>query len=146
MDRWIKAAHLASALLAGAAALHYFVVFLPSREKARDAADPKPVATARLPEADHCRQAAHLLHDIHWAAACMSVSQEAEERHAACIRDIAMVPDPRMTRGECERMHPRVDGSIDCTLPVSRAARINAMLVESEDRCRGEGGLTARRK
>src|SRR5687768_7092027 len=69
-----------------------------------------PQRAAALPVVDErCVEGALLVHDVRWAAACMQLHE----------------------RGEG-------DGMPDCHLPDAEAARVNALLAESEQRCRAE--------
>jgi hypothetical protein len=69
-----------------------------------------PQRAAAAPAVDErCVEGALLVHDVRWAAACMQLHE----------------------RGEG-------DGMPDCHLPDAEAARLNALLAESEQRCRAE--------
>lgn len=108
MDRRLKASIAAAALLAGVGALQLARVLLPAGQ----AGGGEVAVAARAVADEHCLQAAWLIHDLRWAAACM-VAAEDEPAGAA-------------------------DGHPDCTLPQAKAAALNAALSLEEQRCRGE--------
>ena len=103
---------------------------------------PSPVLAAPVrPATEPCVAHASLIHDVHWAAACMRVATQENERHAACLRDWDIMDDPARGRAFCDRTYGGADGSPDCTLPSDSAARLNAMLREMEQRCEAGGRI-----
>ena len=109
MDKWLKVSILAAVLLAGAGACYRFIVVLPGIGQARQDGG---TAAQRRDALEHCRQAARLLYDVHWAVACMTEAGQAPPGLA--------------------------DGHADCDLPDARAAVVNAWLDEAEKRCVAE--------
>lgn len=97
-----------AALLAGAGVFHHFLLREPGR--ARPGLEDVRIAQQRS-AIEHCRQSAHMIFDVHWAAACMA---EANESSGAG------------------------DGHAECDLPDAKAAAVNAWLDEAEARCVAE--------
>ena len=62
----------------------------------------------------HCMEAAQLVHDVRWAAACMQLAQQGQG-----------------------------DGIADCELPDAKAGELYALLQEAEQRCVAESRLGA---
>lgn len=96
----------------------------------------KPVAisaSARL-ELEQCVRHAFLLYDVHWAAACTVAAQEDQAKHAACLNDTAVMTDPQRGKDYCDRTFAQRD-FIECDLPDARAASVNALLREEEQKC-----------
>lgn len=86
-----------------------------------------PTVPLALPSAgqlavERCRDHVTIIHDVHWAAACMTL---AEEQMAAGL----FAPDA-------------VDDSPECNLPPQRAESINAERAAAEDRCLAEAVAT----
>jgi len=106
MDKWLKTSLLAAVPLAGAAAAFYHFHFAPAQTESLR------VAAARNGEYEHCRRQAEVVHDVHWAAACMVNAREA----------------------------PAGDDHPECMLPDAKAALLYAALDEAEARCRAEAG------
>jgi hypothetical protein len=117
MDKWLKVYIVAAVLLAGAGAFHRFVFVLPGIEQARQDGGnaARQVGEPQLAQQgsalEHCRQAARLLYDVHWAVACMT---------------------------EAGQSPGLADGHADCDLPDAKAAVVNAWLNEAEKRCIAE--------
>lgn len=122
MDKRLKVPMVASALLAGAGALHLLGGGLPGPAGAdRDAEPGRPggvLVAQRSGALHHCQQAARMIFDVHWAAACMTESGEA-------------VPG-------------RAQGHPECDLPDHKAAAVNAWLNEAEAQCVAEAGAGSR--
>jgi hypothetical protein len=100
MDKWLKVSIVVAVLLAGAGALYHFVFVLPGIEQARRAA------------IESCLQAARMVYDVHWAAACTTQVGQASPGQA--------------------------DGHAECDLPDDKAAVVNAWLDQAEQRCMAE--------
>lgn len=98
-------------VLAGAGVFHHFVFFLPGLEhdRLRQEAAHRQAAAPPPELRQHCRETGQLLHDVHWAAACMLLARETE------------VDDPN-----------------ECTLPSKQAAAVYAAMQEAEDSCLAE--------
>jgi hypothetical protein len=96
-----------AALLAGAGAFHHFVL----RDDATQAGAHGLRVAQQRNALEHCRQAAHMIFDVHWAAACMA---------------------------EADQPSGSGDGHAECDLPDAKAAVVNAWLVEAEARCEAE--------
>ena len=111
MDRWLKASVMAAALLAGVGAFsfYYFAFVRPANNAAR--IDEFAVAGGRSAMVD-CREAAQMIYDVHWAAACQAHAGQAPQSVA--------------------------DGHAECDLPEAKAAIVNAWLNEAERRCAAE--------
>jgi hypothetical protein len=109
MDRWLKASIMAVALLAGAGglSLRYFAPAAP----APTAPDDFAVAHQRSAMVD-CEEAAQMIYDVHWAAACQAQAGQASQGFA--------------------------DGNAECDLPEAKAAVVNAWLNEAQRRCAAE--------
>ena len=112
MDRWLKASIMAGALLAGAGALSYcyFAFVLPAGSPAARV-DEFAVAHQRSAMVD-CEEAAQMIYDVHWAAACQAQAGQASQGFA--------------------------DGNAECDLPEAKAAVVNAWLNEAQRRCAAE--------
>jgi hypothetical protein len=63
---------------------------------------------------EHCMEAANLVHDVRWAAACMQLAQQGEG-----------------------------DGIADCELPNGQAGALYALLQQAEQRCVAESRTAA---
>jgi len=118
MDKWLKVSIVAAVLLAGAGAFYGLGFVLPGIEQARQAggnaagrADEFQLAQRR-DALEQCRQAAQMVYDVHWAAACMTEVGQASQGLA--------------------------DGHAECDLPDAKAAVVNAWLDEAEERCIAE--------
>jgi hypothetical protein len=118
MDKWLKISIVAAAvLLAGAGAFYRFGDVLPGIGRvppdggnAARRADEIQLAQRRN-ALEHCLQAARMVYDVHWAAACMREGQAS----------------PGLA-----------DGHAECDLPDAKAAVVNAWLNEAEERCVAE--------
>ena len=97
-----------AAMLAGTGVFHHFVLRVP--EAAQESARELRVAQQRS-AFEHCRQSAHMIFDVHWAAACMV---------------------------EAGQPSGSGDGHAECDLPDAKAAVVNAWLDEAEARCEAE--------
>ena len=143
MLNWLKTTNSAATLLAGVAILCQLALLNPAGGWLRmntDSTGPEARNTgaATSPILEQCMHAATLLHDIHWASACMVVAEKAEASHAGCLRDPLVMGNPKLGEAHCEKQHPRQDDSPECTLPLDRAASLNTLLKESESRCFSE--------
>lgn len=146
MGKWLNRTNIAAALLAVAAVVYQLVVVLPASERPKW---DKERAAARQPELEQCGEAALLIHDVHWASACMLLAKEVEARHAACLRDPLVMDNPQLGKAHCDRTFGDQDDSPECMLPPARAATLNASLKDAEDRClaqvKAESPPTARK-
>jgi hypothetical protein len=142
MGKWLNSTNTMAVLLAGAG-VFYQLATIP-RAPERSKAD-REQAAARQPELEQCAEAAVLLHDISWASACMRVAQEAEARHAACLKDPLVMSNPQLGEAHCDKTYSPLDDSAECTLPAAHAATLNASLQEAEDRCLAQVGAKSRR-
>lgn len=77
-----------------------------------------------------CREHATMVHDVRWAAACVSHAQGHSSRRADCVRQRGP-----QAEAECDMLLGPADDSPDCMLPHDRAARLNAALAAAEGRC-----------
>lgn len=118
MDKWLKVSIVVAVLLAGAGAFYRFVFIPPGIEQARQdrgnaarRADEFRLAERRN-ALEHCREAARMVYDVHWAVACMTEVGQASAGLA--------------------------DGHAECDLPNAKAAVVNAWLNEAEERCMAE--------
>jgi hypothetical protein len=118
MDKWLKVSIVAAVLLAGAGVFYGFVFLLPGIERTdQDGGNAGRLAdefqlAQRRDALEHCRQAARMIYDVHWAVACMS-----EVGHASS---------------------GLADGHAECDLPEAKAAVVNAWLDKAEERCVAE--------
>ena len=112
MDKWLKASLVAAPLFAGAGALSFhYLAFVQPGETAASRADEITVAHGRGAVVN-CQEAARMVYDVHWAAACMAHANQAGTGNS--------------------------DGHPECDLPDARAAVVNAWLNEAERRCTAE--------
>jgi hypothetical protein len=125
MSKWLKFTSVAGILIAGAGVLSQ----LPVEEAG---------SRVGAPELEQCGEAAVLLHDVSWASACMLVAQEADARHAECLRDPLIMNNSQLGKAHCDKHHGPQDDSPECTLPLARAAVLNASLKDAEDKCLAE--------
>ena len=117
MDKRLKVSIVAAGLLAAAGALHHIAVAPGSARVDRpdDGGRTGEVVVARNDHAlPQFHQAAQMIFDVHWAAACMTeVGQAAPGR---------------------------AEGHPECDLPDHKAAAVNAWLNEAEAQCMAEAG------
>jgi hypothetical protein len=135
--KWLKAGLVSAALLGGAgvATIHWMHRGSAAGRPAAAERAPEPVsAWSRLAMAE-CVKHAFLLYDVHWSAACMVAAQEEQAKHAACLADQAIMADPQRGEPYCDASFPPRDDSIDCDLPNERAAGLDALLRDAEQRC-----------
>ena len=132
--KWLKGGLAAAALLGAAGLVSYFLVDWPGTP----APAPEPISAAQRLAQEQCIEAAFLLHDARWAAACMALAEQDEWTHAACLDDPAITANPQLGKDYCDRTFPVRDGSADCDLPDARAASLNALLRDAEEKCRAE--------
>jgi hypothetical protein len=99
---------------------------------------PQPASAAQRVELQQCTEAAYMVHDVRWAAACMAVAEETDVLHAACVNDPAVSGDPQLGERYCDRKYGVSDGSAECTLPDARAAVLDALLADAERKCRAQ--------
>lgn len=133
--KWLVGALLAMALLASAGLAARLMTDRPLEPRPAPV-QLKPVvvsASARL-ELEQCVKHAFLLYDVHWAAACTVAAQEDQAKHAACLNDTAVMTDPQRGKDYCDRTFSQRD-VIECDLPDARAASVNALLREEEQKC-----------
>jgi hypothetical protein len=131
MDQRLNAVISTAALLAGAGALLYLGVRLPAPDAAPSEAAADSVRSAN----EHCIEAAQLVHDVRWAAACMHLAEQDEARHAACVDQAVSIENPSLSKAHCDRTFGQIDGSADCTLPNERAGSLLTLLTAAEQRC-----------
>ena len=93
-----------------------------------------------------CVESAALIHDLYWAAACMSLAESEKTQHAQCLRERLDIGDADRRREHCDKAFAWRDDSTDCTLPSERAATLHAGLKAAEDRCMAEGTPSALRR
>ena len=121
---------IAGMLLAGVAVLHRAAAPVPVER----AVTPIPSGPQRL-ALEGCEKHVLMVHDVRWAAACMVLAEQEEARHARCLADPAIVGNPQLGKDYCNRAFAEVDGSAECTLPPERAAPLNAILQDEEEKC-----------
>lgn len=100
MDKWLKVFTVVAVLLVGAGAYYRSGFVQPAIEQERRRA------------MESCVQAARMVYDVHWAAACMTQVGQASPGQA--------------------------DGHAECDLPDDKAAVVNAWLDQAEQRCMAE--------
>ena len=132
--KWLKGGLAAAALLGAAGLASYFLVDWP----VTDGPAPEPTSAAQQLAQQQCVEAAFLFYDVRWAAACMVLAEQDERKHAACLGDPAIAAKPQLGKDYCDRAFPLRDGSADCDLPDARAASLNALLRDAEEKCRAE--------
>ena len=93
-----------------------------------------------------CMENAALIHDLHWAAACMAVAESEQQQHAQCLRDRHDIADADARREHCDKAHSQRDDSPECTLPAARSAMLHAALKAAEERCMAEAASSAARR
>lgn len=120
MDKWLKVSIMTATLLVGAGAFsfYHFAFSLPGTQQARRDSEGAegPVVELRLAQGrspvEDCHEAARMVYDVHWAAACMTEVGQAGPG--------------------------RADGHAECELPDDKAAVVNAWLNQAEERCMAE--------
>src|SRR6185295_13298760 len=130
MHQSLKTPLFAAMLLAGAALLYRDTVTVPGER----AVTPMPSGPQRL-ALERCEEHVLMVHDVRWAAACVALAEQIEARHAQCLADPAIVGNPQFGKDYCNRTLAEADGSAECTLPPARAALLNAILREDEEKC-----------
>jgi hypothetical protein len=130
MHQLLKTPLIAAALLAGAAVLYRAAVPVPGE----GAVTSMPSGPQRL-GLERCKEHVLMVHDVRWAAACTVLAEQEATRHAQCLADAAMVGNPQLGKDYCNRTLAEADGSAECTLPPERAAPLNAMLRDDEEKC-----------
>jgi hypothetical protein len=120
MDKRLKVPIVTTALLAAAGALYQLAAPEITRAlRASGSAPEDDIVVARHDAAlSHCQQAAQMIFDVHWAAACMTEAAQAA---------------PGRAQG-----HP------ECDLPDHKAAEVNAWLNQAEAQCAAEAGAGLR--
>jgi hypothetical protein len=131
MIQWLSTAISTVALLAGAGAALYFTSTRPLPGPAAPDAATGSVRAA----IEQCAEAAQIVHDVRWAAACMVLAEQDRARHAACLENPDIIGNPKLSKAYCDRTFAQSDGSADCTLPDERAASLLALLTAAEQRC-----------
>ena len=134
MNQRLNTAISTVALLVGAGAVLYFN--LP-RSVPGPAASQAASGSTRA-AIEQCAEAAQLVHDVRWAAACMVLAEQDRARHAACLDNPDIIGNPQLSKAYCDRTFGQNDGSADCTLPDERAASLLALLTAAEQRCAAE--------
>jgi hypothetical protein len=132
----LKTPLIAGMLLAGAAVLYRAAFPVPG--------EPAVTAGPQRVALEHCEKHVLMVHDVRWAAACMVLAEQAEARHAQCLADPAIVGNPQLGKDYCNRAFAEADGSAECTLPPERAAPLNAILRDDEEKCAVEARAVAR--
>ncbi len=118
MNKWLMGSIVAALLLAVAGALHQFARVLPGigmayQEREHSSAPAGDFRLAQRRSAiEECRQAAWMVYDVHWAAACATQVGQNSPGHA--------------------------DGHAECDLPNEKAAVVNAWLDKAEKQCEAE--------
>jgi hypothetical protein len=130
----LRTAMLAAALIVLAALAYRFAAPLTGWRNAPRAA----VSPAQRVALEQCTEAAYMFHDVRWAAACMDVAEQNEALHAACLNDADIVGNPQLGQRYCDTVFGLSDGSAECTLPDARAAPLDALLMDAEQKCRAE--------
>jgi hypothetical protein len=74
-----------------------------------------------------CFEHVAMVHDVHWAAACVATAQDEMARQTACAE--------RGPAQMCTAAPELVDDSPDCMLPPGRAAALDAVRTRAEQRC-----------
>ena len=133
--QWLMGAVVAAALLFGAGLVsHYFVDWRPLAAEPA----PQPVSPAQRAALAQCTEAALLFHDVRWAAACMVLAEQDDAKREACLDDPAISANPQLGKDYCNRTFAQRDGSADCDLPEARAASLDALLKDAEQKCQAE--------
>jgi hypothetical protein len=145
---------IASLLVAAAGTGYYYGVYVPDREREREAAQQLDQAradaawrAARL-AAEHeaqrrlasqqgaaettyqaCLGSAGAAHESSWAAQCQRLADESARDRADCLSKL------NLSKAYCEASYPARDGSAHCALPDALATVIDAALARSRNRC-----------
>jgi hypothetical protein len=138
MHQSLKMPLIAVVLLAGVAVLFRAAVPVPG-ERAVTVMSSGPQRLAL----ERCEKHVLMVHDVRWAAACMVLAEQEEAQHAQCLADPAIVGSPQLGKDYCNRAFAEADGSAECTLPPERAAPLNAILQDEEDKCAVEARAAA---
>jgi hypothetical protein len=138
MHQSLKTTLIAAMLLAGAAVLFRAAITVPGER----AVTPMPSGPQRL-ALERCEEHVLMVHDVRWAAACMALAEQNEARYAKCLEDPAIVGNPQLGKDYCKRTLAEADGSAECTLPPVRAAPLNAILRDDEEKCAVEARAAA---
>jgi hypothetical protein len=86
---------------------------------------------------ERCVEHVEIIHDVHWAAACMLNAKEEQARQAACLRAQLTAPAGSVPDACVATVEPP-DDSAECTLPPARAAMLEAGRQAAQGRCRTE--------
>ncbi|GJH30235.1 hypothetical protein [Caballeronia novacaledonica] len=158
-----------SLLLAGAGVFYYFVIFLPgierqklelSQQAERDAAKRAEQAMidaknkeeqakndAFLKETqkklmyDACKADARSNYTADWANACKDIASMTSQGLRNCLADKNLGGNAYLGESYCRRLYPQGDASANCSLPVSRADRINKTFHDAQEKCLQEAQL-----
>lgn len=107
MNKWLMRSIAVALLLAVAGALLHFARVLPETGLA-----PELKLAQRHRAVEECRQAARMVYDVHWAAACVGQVTQVGQAWPG-----------------------QADGHAECDLPNEKAAVVNAWLDEAERLC-----------
>jgi hypothetical protein len=111
MHKWPAMCLTLAVLAAGAGALYHFSSSAGGGDRVAAAKDLLQGAQRRS-ALDQCREAAQMVYDVHWAAACLTVVGQSSPGTA--------------------------DGHAECDLPDEKAAVVNAWLDRAEAQCAAE--------
>jgi hypothetical protein len=90
-----------------------------------------------------CREHVAIIHDVHWAAACMANAAEVNMKRSECLRE-EPVQGGASPSGPCEPGLEPPDDSPECTLPDARAFALNAARTAGDSRCLEEAAALER--
>lgn len=140
LDKYLKAALVLGVLLAGAGVFYYFVLFLPSveRDKQALAASEKLQRTQAY---ERCKAVADTVYDFDWANACKTTAQNSARLLAQCLEDPTITGNPYMGKRYCANTYGNADAKPECTLPNSVAENLNRRVKEAREKCLNEAKI-----
>jgi hypothetical protein len=131
----------AAAMLLAATSAHYALFSARPASPVASRAQQTPAATPLGPlgrmALERCIEHVEIIHDVHWAAACMLDAKQEQARQAACLR-ARLTNTGDADPGACAPRAEPPDDSAECTLPPARAAVQEAGRMASLRRCRSE--------
>jgi len=123
LDKTLRLALIAGALMAGFGVFYHFVIFLPGKDRERQQSYAKC--------ADHVREQ----YDKDWAAGCKALEESRAEQLKLCRK----IGSP--SGGRCESFVGEVDQSPECRLPQAIADPIERRQKQSLDQCAAAANL-----
>lgn len=140
MDRTLRLALVAAALLAGGGVFYHFVIYLPRVEEQRRA-DIREREENRKSAYSECMDQARRAYDSNWAETCRNVASYNATDLKSCLKDKSILSNSLMGAEWCKREYNSFDDSPNCTLPGKKADGVNVYYKQAQERCVVEARL-----